>query len=58
MAQTKKEKNVGILAYKIDKEKELAKEWKAHGISQQKIDKLEEKQAKHEAKKVIWDALP
>ena len=58
MAKTKKERNVDLLAYKIDKEKELAKEWKQHDIAQRKIDKLEAKQTKHEAEKVVWDAMP
>ena len=42
MAQTKKE--------------ELIKAWKKHGISQHKIDKMETKQAKHEADLAIIEA--
>ena len=53
--KTKKEKSVKILNYKIDKEKELLKEWKKHGISENKIAKMEAKQAKHEAELIIWD---
>ena len=56
MAKTKKEKNVGNLNYKIDKEKELLKKWKKFGISQRKINGMEAKQAKHEAELVIWEA--
>ena len=55
--KTKKEKNVDNLNYKIDKEKELLKNWKKFDISQNKIDKMEAKQAKHEADLVVWEAL-
>ena len=54
--KTKKEKNCDNLNYKIDKEKELLKNWKKHGISQNKIDRMEAKQAKHEAELIIWEA--
>jgi len=56
MAKTKKEKNCDILNHKIDREKELVKNWKKYGISQMKIDKMEAKQAKHEDDLVYWEA--
>ena len=54
--KTKKEKEVGNLNYKIDKEKDLLKEWKDHNISQTKIDKMEAKQAKHEVDLAYWES--
>jgi len=56
MAKTKKEKEVDNLNHKIDKEKELLKNWKKFSISQKKIDKMEAKQTKHEADLVYWEA--
>ena len=56
MAKTKKEKEVHNLNRKIDKEKELLKNWKKFGISQRKIDGMEAKQAKHEADLAYWEA--
>lgn len=47
--KTKKEKTIIHLNHKIDKEKELLKNWKKFGISEYKISKMEAKQAKHEA---------
>jgi hypothetical protein len=44
----KKDKDKDILKYKRDEQKRLAKAWKKYNISQQKIDKVEAKQAKYE----------
>ena len=49
--KTKKERGSEILEYRIEKEKQLAKDWKEFGISQHKIDRIEAKQARHEAEK-------
>ncbi len=56
MAKTKKQKNVDILKYNIDEDKELVKNWKKYGISQNKIDRREAKQALREADLIIWEA--
>ena len=55
---TKKEKWKKILNHKIDKEKDLVKNWKKYGISQEKIDAMEAQQARHEAKKAEVDLMP
>jgi len=55
---TKKEKWQKILNHKIDKEKDLVKNWKKYGISQEKIDAMEAQQARHEAKKAEVDLMP
>jgi len=49
MAKTKKERDTEILEYKIAREEELIANWEKYGISQQKIDKLSAKKAKHDA---------
>lgn len=56
MAKTKKEKNVDNLNHKIDKDKELIKNWKKFGISQKKIDRGEARQARREAELIVWEA--
>lgn len=55
---SKKEKYQKILNHKIQKEKDLLKAWKKHGIDQTKIDRLEAKKAAHEAKKSEVDSMP
>ena len=54
--KTKKEKCVKILTYKVDKEKELLKNWKKYNISQTKIDKMEAKKDKHTQELSVWEA--
>ena len=49
--KTKKERILEILDYRIDREKELAKNFKKFNISINKINKIEAKQARHEAKR-------
>ena len=56
MAKTKKQKNCDNLNHKIDKDKELIKNWNKFGISQKKIDKAEARQTRREADLVIWEA--
>jgi hypothetical protein len=57
MAQFKdKAKSQKILTHKIQKEKDLIKAWKKHNISESKISRMEDRQARHEAKKVEVDA--
>jgi len=55
---SKKERYQKILTYKIEKEKELLKNWKKYNISQLKIDLMEAKKAAHEAKKAEVDLMP
>ena len=45
----KKDKDLKILTYKEDKNKELAKNMKKYNISQMKIDVIEAKEAKYKA---------
>jgi len=45
----KKDKDLKILTYKEDKNKELAKNMKKYNISQQKIDVIEAKEARYKA---------
>ena len=54
--KTKHERDLEILDYKINKEKQLVKDWKKYDINQKKIDALEAKQAKHEAEKITHEA--
>jgi len=54
--KTKHERDLEILDYKINKEKQLVKDWKKYDIDQKKIDALEAKQAKHEAEKITHEA--
>ena len=44
-----KDKDLKILTYKEDKNKELAKNMKKYNISQQKIDVIEAKEARYKA---------
>ena len=45
----KKDKDKKILDHKVKKFKNKVNIWKAYGISQKKIDKMEEKQERYEA---------
>ncbi len=45
----KKDKDMKILDHKAKKFKNKVNVWKEYGISQKKIDKLEEKQERYEA---------
>jgi hypothetical protein len=54
----KKEKDIKILTYKEDKNKELAKNMKKYGISPMKIDVIEAKEAKYKAWKQEINAKP
>jgi len=54
--KTKHERDLEILDYKINKEKQLVKDWKKYDIDKKKIDALEAKQAKHEAEKIAHEA--
>ena len=51
-----KAKSQKILTHQIQEEKDLIKAWKKYGISQTKIEKMEDQQARHEAKKADVDA--
>jgi len=54
--KTKHERDLEILDYKINKEKQLVKDWKKYDINQKKIDALEAKLTRHEAEKIAHEA--
>jgi len=54
----KKDKDIKILTYKEDKNKELAKNMKKYNISQQKIDVIEGKEVRYKAWKNEVIAMP
>lgn len=51
-----KAKNVEMVTRQIDRDKELLKNWKKYGISENKISKLEDKISRKEAKKAELEA--
>jgi len=54
----KKDKDIKILTYKEDKNKELAKNMKKYNISQMKIDVIEGEEARYKAWKQDVIAKP
>lgn len=54
----KKDKDIKILTHKEDKFKELAKNFKKHNISQEKLDVIEAKEARYKAWKNEVQAKP
>lgn len=51
-----KAKNIEMITRKINKNKELLKNWKKFGISDRKISKLEDKIARDEIRKAELEA--